>query len=374
MARAQMTYYIVTILLLAVLAIVECAIRLPKRWERLLLAFTYLFLVAQLGLRWETGTDWNNYYFHFVGTIRWSDIRPNSTSPEYGYNLLVWLVHSITDSYSLFLTVHAAMFYGLLIAGLHYLTRMTYLPLLMVYCAMFGYTGANRELLALAVGLYALRYLIEGRIGRYFLLLFVAVSFHYSALLMLFYIPLLRMKRLWVIAVFVVICLVIGSTNLPLTAFETVGNFFGGSLGSKALFYINSKGDEAGAALGMAGLVRRLIYLAIALAGRRKLIEIYPNYDFYLTLYMFGMGIYFLFARSLLIMVSRGSVYFEIFGPVLLSIQLLLLKTNRQRVPALIGYAGFAVVLFVQSISVFSELFVPYKGLFLNSGYSRTME
>jgi len=368
-----MTYYIITIVLLTLLAVVECSVRIPKKWEMVLLALVYIYLVVHIGMRWETGTDWNNYYLHFTTMERFADIRPTATSPEYGYNVFVWLMHSLSDSYSVFLVAHAAIFFALMIAGIRRLTRMTYLPLLMVYSVVVCVTGSNRELLALAIGFYAIRYLLDGRTKMYLLLVALAFMFHTSALLLLFFIFLKRTTRLPIVLAILTVCVLVGYSSVPQTIFEGIGNLLGGSAGTKALFYLIQSGAPDPLALTFAGLLKRLIYLGVVCVNRKKMLAIFPHYDLCLNIYLTGLGIYFLFAHSLLILVSRGSLYFEIYGPILLAMQVLLLAKNWQRVCVMGAYAVLATMLFLEGLSLYKDLFIPYKGLFLNRDYSRTM-
>jgi hypothetical protein len=83
--------------------------------------------------------------------------------------------------------------------------------------------------------------------------------------------------------------------------------------------------------------------------------------------------VYVLFANSLLILVSRGDMYFNLLEPLLLASQVLLLtrKTNRLVMASALGVLSF--VFFLQSISPYPDLFLPYKGLVINSDYSRPM-
>ena len=67
--------------------------------QRSLPLFLFLFVLFVLhdGLRWDTGTDWDNYYNYFQHCLynRWEHF-------EVGYCILSELIREITDSYTVF--------------------------------------------------------------------------------------------------------------------------------------------------------------------------------------------------------------------------------------------------------------------------------
>ena len=76
----------------------------------------YSIFVIQFGLRWEMGTDWRPYLINFENTDSIEDVLINVIRGfELGYGLLVLLVRKFTENYSVFLLVHALIFYGLVI-------------------------------------------------------------------------------------------------------------------------------------------------------------------------------------------------------------------------------------------------------------------
>jgi hypothetical protein len=85
------------------------------------------------------------------------------------------------------------------------------------------------------------------------------------------------------------------------------------------------------------------------------------------------MVIYFLFASSLLILVNRGSLYFNIMESLLISCQLLVFNRNKDKAYVLIVLFLVSIILLFQSIAAYQELFIPYKGLFYNTDYKREM-
>ena len=62
--------------------------------------FTFIFFLFVLhdGLRWETGTDWGNYYRFFLNCLwdEWEQFEP-------GYVLFNQLIRGLTIDYNVFL-------------------------------------------------------------------------------------------------------------------------------------------------------------------------------------------------------------------------------------------------------------------------------
>ncbi|MDE3188338.1 MAG: hypothetical protein KGM96_12565, partial [Acidobacteriota bacterium] len=59
-----MTIYLIVFWLLA-LAAVLMELKLTKGARLSLLVLSYLLIVVFVGLRWETGNDWGNYYNYY---------------------------------------------------------------------------------------------------------------------------------------------------------------------------------------------------------------------------------------------------------------------------------------------------------------------
>jgi len=89
--------------------------------------------------------------------------------------------------------------------------------------------------------------------------------------------------------------------------------------------------------------------------------------------YIVGIAFYFLFADSLLIMVSRASLFFNVMEPLLIASQICLFAKKENKMAIITVLMIFSFFFFFQSITTYSDLFLPYKGIFINSDYSRIM-
>ena len=371
---AFMTIYTISILLLLVLSYFELNVAMAPSTKKALTLFAYIFLVLQMGLRWETGVDWVNNLDIFDSITNFSTVSPSSMNPEYGYNIAVWLIKLVFSSYSIFLLIHAAVYYYLIFDSIKRYTGMLFLPLMIFYCSTIGYTGSSRELIAVAIGVYGYRYLRDDKRLYFYLLVGLASLFHFSAVI-LFVFPLFNRKmRLPVLLLLLVCAVAIGTSQLPQILFGAVGNVLGGFALLKADYYLaHSAGSVLESGLSIAGLLKRVMLLALFLYNRKALSRKLRYYDLMLNAYIVGGVLYVLFANSLPIVIGRGSMYFDMLEPLLLASQVHLLTLRSSRFVMATAMCVLSFFLFFKSIDLYPEWFIPYKGIFVNSDYIRQL-
>jgi hypothetical protein len=342
--------------------------------KKALSLFVYVFLVLQIGLRWETGVDWDNNLQIFESIDSISAVTPSIMSPEYGYNLAVWLVKIFFSGYSAFLLIHATVYYYLIFNSVKRYTGILFLPLMLFYCITIGYTGSNRELIAVAIGLYALRYICDGKVIYFFLLVALACTFHYSAVILLLFPLFNRRIRPSTLLLLLACSIAIGASRLPQLCFSTIGNLLGGVELVKAQYYLNTAPDSIiDSGLTVFGLAKRIVLLTLFFYNRRFISEKLRYYNVMLNAYITGVALYFLFANSLTIIVGRGNMYFDALEPLLLASQVYLLKQRSSKLVMASTLCVLSFFFFFKSISLYPELFLPYKGIFINNDYMRTM-
>ena len=101
-----MEIYYFTILLFSFLSLFEW-LNKDKNIEkplRIIHCLVFVVLVVEIGLRWETGTDWSAYLDHFMSFAR---PKEDGFTFEWGYDNFVRIIYSLTGSYSFFLFYHA---------------------------------------------------------------------------------------------------------------------------------------------------------------------------------------------------------------------------------------------------------------------------
>jgi hypothetical protein len=178
-------------------------------------------------------------------------------------------------------------------------------------------------------------------------------------------------KRSWILGV-LIIAIILGRTNFPYLAFSFVGDFFGGAAASKVSLYLErSEEDLLENQLTFLGFIKRLIFLGLFLYNYKYLTSKLPYYKIVFNGYFVGLILYFLFSTSLLILVNRGSLYFTVMETFLLAAQFLIIKNKDYKVSFLILLFIISFFLFFQSIASYSDLFLPYKGIYINDDVPR---
>lgn len=368
-----MGIYIITLFFLVLFSLAEIKYNNSLSYSKLSKIMTFIaffLLVFQMGFRWETGTDWEPYYQTFK-YIDKNSIKLNF-GMEKGYLLLNILIKHIYNNYSFFLLIHSIIIYILLFNAFKSFTPYFFTAILFYYCFFMGLTGSNRQLLALVLCLIGLKELIKGRNMYFFIYIIAACFFHLSALLFLIYYFLNRKFSTKTILFALIICILIGYSNLPIKLFSFFG-IVGDHASHKVTAYLLKSEMSSGANLSLMGLFKRLVFCFLFIFSRNIISKTYENYNLYLNGYLFGIAIYFLFSKSLLIMVNRGSLYFNIMEPILLSYLLLFTERIKYKELIIVIICFISILFFYQSISGYQDLFIPYKGIFINEDFFREM-
>lgn len=341
--------------------------------KRAMLLIACFIFVTQVGLRWETATDWTSYRNHFDNEHTWESVLLNAAIGfELGYGLFVWFSHAISENYTVFLLIHASVFYILIVKAVNRLSHYRILTLMLFYAIMIGYTGSNRQLLAIAICLSSLTYAINKQLTLFLLCIFFAALFHTSALLFSAYYLLNRDFKWHTILILIAFSIFIGFSSVPSSLFSGVAGIFGEIFRFKAEFYLDDSNhgpDE----LSVFGLIRRILVFVIGLCLYRPIVRRAPNFRVFFNGYLVGLIFYFMFANALPVLVSRGSLYFSVMEAFILASVPVALKNDLNKKMALGALFLYSVVAFYQSINTYPDLFIPYKGVFINNDYERNL-
>ncbi|WP_347052928.1 EpsG family protein [Flavobacterium olei] len=370
-----MAIYIITLFLLLLFSFFELRCELTKSQKNIMSFILFFVFVFQAGLRWKTGTDWQVYLDNFENTIDYSSVIINILAGfEIGYGSFVFLIKNITDSYSVFLVIHAIVYYFLIFYATKKLSPFPFVTLLVFYVSTLGVLGSNRQLLAVAICLFSIQYVLDKKPYKFFFLIAIAFLFHSTAILFCIMYFLNRPVKVNMVIFIIFISFIIGKTSIPIHVFSILGSSVGGAGESKVSAYTELAGEVmSDHALSLVGLIRRLLYLTLFLYTSKILQKKIIYYNLIFNGYLFGLAFYFLFSSSLIIMVNRGSLYFNVLECLLISCQFIILKDRLERCYVLLLLFVFCIFLFYQSISAYEDLFIPYKGILINQDFDREM-
>jgi hypothetical protein len=359
-----MEVYLTTLFLILFFSFFESKIKLKSLFYIPL----FLIIVIQIGLRWETGTDWQIYYNHFFDVNDISIVFLNTLAGfEIGYGFLTYYFNSLFGDYSYFLISHAIFFYYVLFKTAKSYSPFVLISIMFFYASTLGLVGSNRQLIAVGICLLSLPFVENRKPVPFLLTIFIAFLFHTTALLFLFYYFFNININLFTLFLLFFFAIIIGKTNIPLKIFS-FSNLLSESANNKVEIYINeAKYAIKDSNLGIIGLIKRILFLILFSFNRNFLSKKLSYYNIIYNGYVAGLLLYFLFSSSLIIIVNRGSLYFNIMESLLLSCQLLVFNNKVNRSIVVAGYFILAILLLFQSISAYPDLFDPYKSIFYNT-------
>lgn len=369
-----MEIYIATALLILFFAFFELRCKLTEMQNKVLVFVLYMLIVIEIGLRWETGTDWNPYLNNFNEVDNIALIFLNSLGGfELGYGFLSFSIRKLFSNYSVFLVLHALFFYAAIFRTAKLFSPYIFVSVLFFYASNLGIVGSNRQLLALAICLLALPFVEKRKPIPFFICVFLASFFHTTAILFGIYYYFNRNFKWQTVFLTLAIAFIIGKTSLPLKLFS-FGGIVSEAASSKVDFYSEgAKQAMQDGSLSIFGLFKRILFLVLFTYNFKYLTSKLSYYKILYNGYVFGLLLYFLFSSTLLILVNRGSLYFNVMESFLISSQLLILRYRVEKGYVLVIIFIIAILLLFQSISAYPDLFLPYKGLFYNVDFKREM-
>lgn len=370
-----MEVYLFTLVLIFILGFLEIRLKLDETQRYWLAFILYVILVFQIGLRWETGSDWVPYLENFQNTDDYSIVLINTLfGYEIGYGTFAFLIKKLFNNYSVFLVLHALFFYWGIFRMAKKYSPYFFISLLFFYATNLGMVGSNRQLLAIIICLWSLDFIFEKKPFKFFATIIFACLFHTTAFLFAIYYFLNRNYKTVTVVSVLIISFIIGKTGLPFLVFSKFGGLFGELAASKTTAYSEGAKDVlAEASLSVFGLLKRLLFIAVFTYNYSFLTKKLYYYKILYNGYIVGMVVYFLFASSLLILVNRGSLYFNITESFLISCQFMILFKRLDRAYFFFILLLLSMVFLFQSIAAYPELFDPYKGLFYNTDFERNM-
>lgn len=336
----------------------------------------FLLLVFQDGFRWETGTDWIPYSTYFEQCLDLVD-----DDFEWGYAFLSKLIRVFTNEYTIFLIVHALILYLLVFNSIKRYAINPFLSLFLYYCTTLPVLGMNRQFLALGICMYGIRYIVERKFYHFVSCIAVAMFFHLSAII--FFISYI-FYRAFGAKIYVVLLLTAlgismsGIVNkLPLDIFLLLSS----DAADKMSFYaddFNSGNVAINPLFVLLSLSKRLIWIVLILIYIYNKKKEDKCFVVLFNIYVFSLLFYIVFNNTILqIVVSRGLLYFNIVEIFIIPYALTAFKNNAGKKILFIALILFGVTNLKKGIDSYAppgettDLFVPYKGVFINTDYVR---
>ncbi len=334
------------------------------------LSIPFLLLLLLTGTRVSTGNDWLPYHDYFANL---SEIGDKSEDFEIGYRLFAYLAKLSGLSYETFIFLSSSIYLSFFFLVFRKQRGANTLVLLFFCTYLLGWMGTARQVMAIALTVIAGQSLLEGHRARFIVLVLLAGFFHQTAVVFLLAWFLLRpISKLSTYITIIVICIFggqVGKVGLSLLLDRMTGIV---GIGEKVIFYANLGSEEleqaAGALLGTLWYIKRLLFLGFFLLLRRHFNT--QALAFYFNAYVLSVALFLIINPTFPILATRGSNYFAVYELFLLaSLITTRIKYSVLFIPFLIILSGQR--LYTSIYAYHPDLYIPYKGLFINKDIHR---
>lgn len=316
-----------------------------------------LFFILFAGLRWQTGTDWNNYIYYFNIV---DHLKIGRSGFEFFFELLARVTKFIFRNYQFMLLITAGIIIGFSYKAISKFSPYPIFSVFLLYAYSINSSGFGyRQDIAIAICLFSLFYIHERKLKPYLLCVLAAFLFHQSALI---FIPVYWIYNIkWNIKLTVLISVLIVVLYIIFNKFETIiGLFF-----SESLYKLELYGNEGNSGFRetIVGIFNRAIILVfpflIILNNKNKDTILLRGL---LNIFIFGLILYFIIS-PLGPVYTRFTRFYDIFQILILPLSLLIANKN-EKIVYLYLIIIFYIIKFVFVILTDQNIFVPYTSIF----------
>ncbi|MDR3002301.1 MAG: EpsG family protein [Fibromonadaceae bacterium] len=345
---------------------------ISDRHKKITMLIIALFFTLFRGLRWETGTDWEQFHDFFYNASLSGLFSPRyatgSVVMEPGYTLLNVFFSNLTGSYTSLL-----IFYNAIMFGIYYSCSWKYFPkspISVFICLIFFTVNPFplRQGLACAIFLYGIRYILSKDMLKFGIAIIIAASIHNSAILLFpcyFFLNKQIPNKLIVISY--IVCLIFAESQLLNLVLEQTISIFAKIIGAdssfllKAYTYLNHNKDvDSGLFTKIFSFLRSIVFLSIfcLFASRNK---VPSNYNIFFNCFALSLCIGILFKYQMQ-EIARVQDYFVPGTALLLGYILSVLPTNKHNIfyVFVILYSFYAVYKYFDK---WYDYLVPYKSI-----------
>ena len=289
-------------LAISILASIVAERLLPPQYKKFMPMLVMVVLTFFGLFRYEIGTDYD-WYIVLFDTVKIDDLYPEPT-----FLLLVEFLHQFHFSYQVMFIAYELPIMLLLWSGIRYYTKDTEIQILIValyYCLQyfFSLNGIRQGLSMVLISLGYL-YCLELSLWKYLLVVALAASMHYSAVVaaVLYFVP-TRVFSWYKYAIVFILTFIVFKLNIVLAFLSALFGIL--QVDGRYLNYLSDVDS-----VKMTGLYMFVQFGLFSIA-RIAIMELKPQYKGLLNLWFLAILGHFLFSFSLPI--TRLTKYFEYF-------------------------------------------------------------
>ncbi|APX64132.1 EpsG family protein [Acinetobacter schindleri] len=340
--------------------------------KKIIITFFCLCFIFLGGIKWNTGTDWNSYYYGFLNAISYDHAVNSPYSFEWGYAILNLLINNLTGSFTvlLFLFTFLTVFFKYIVLINSKFISYSLFGLFCYYCYAIGDIVAWRQAFAISIVLFSIIFIIKRKIFPFLLCIFIATLFHRTAIvcLILYYIYSINLSKKSMLIIFftsiltglILFNLKVSSLNLPL-----LGNLDALSAYQDKLDAYNQIGQVSYGKVdsnlsNILGYLRKALFVVpMIILVKRDNFLIYRLMNFTII----GSAIYFILG-AIATDFKRFGGYFDIFDILLIPAILYGIKNTKIRYLMILIYAIFMLLRLYTSLFNFWDVYDPFITIF----------
>ena len=176
-----MLFYNIIYILILILTIVSLLKRNKKSQKLVYYFITFLLFILSF-IRWETGTDWENYF----NTFKYATSITNIIAvEEIGFRFLNFIIRSISENYTIFLFFTSIILYSFKYPILYKLSEIPILTIFMTVSLYLGDIFYVRQAIAGAIILFSLKYIFRKEFFKFLIFIIMSTLIHNTAIIFL---------------------------------------------------------------------------------------------------------------------------------------------------------------------------------------------
>ena len=335
-----------------------------KSLKKIMIILFGIIIIFFAGIRWETGTDWENYLLAF-NSIHNVDI--GTSGYEYFYELLLLFSSTISERYSLVLFLIAIIIFSFTSFTLKKYSPYPLFSLLLLLSYSINSSGFGyRQDIAISICFFSIYFVLKRNLLFFLIFVFFASLFHQSAIIFIpaywvIHFILRKINILYLLFIIIFLYLLISEISF-------LASLYSESAVSKLSIYNDMSpeeklmGNENKFVVLFRGVLNRSFILIIPLF---VIINNKNDTDLYLKIFnivFFGLILFILFS-PLGYVFLRFTRYFEIFHILLIPLTLNSFKSN-QRLFLILFYLIYCTVKFTFVLYIDDDVYVPYQTVF----------
>ncbi len=332
--------------------------------------FVALLVISFIvGFRYEVGVDWAGYKEGFEYIKARPHLHFYDQYMEIGFFYVNKIVASFNLSYVWLFFIMAFISWFFFFKAVPKFLLPLFIFFLFTDEHFFWGMNGVRQFAAMSIWLVSIKYILDRKLLKYFLLLLLASLFHRSVLLLLpfYFIPYFKLNKKYLWICLFLGSLVIGSSNAFVNLIENLILWLGQKIEIIGLYvrYIDSNklaiNEET--QLGFGFLFKILVNLLIILLSG-KVIKKYPKTTIYFVLFFLGTILFNLSYNIQLL--GRINNYFLIIRPIILAILVWYFWKNPKYRTVLVVFCMLYFLLFLRAIYNSSNMCTPFTFSFFN--------